>query len=151
MNMIRVATSVAITAGLISLLAAPRPARADSATHSARQAPTATSSTAQRNHEAATAGEDDFAGLDLTAEQKAEFAKIREGTEAKKALVAKDTKLSSDAKDAFMLGYTRQEYGAMFKVLTPLQQKVVRKKMADRRAADQAAHAKPAPAKRPPS
>jgi Spy/CpxP family protein refolding chaperone len=150
MKITRLATSTVLAAGIVSSLAVPGLSRADSTTHSALQAPKATSDTAQKAHDAAAAGENDFAGLDLTAEQKAQFAKIHEGMEARKALVAKDTKLSPDQKDAFMLGYTRQEYGEMFKALTPLQQKQVRKKMADRRAADQAAHAKQAP-KRPPS
>jgi Spy/CpxP family protein refolding chaperone len=149
MNMIRLATSTAIAAGMISLLAVPRPAQADSTTHSALQAPTTTSSAAQRNRQTAAAGEDDFAGLDLTAEQKTQIAKIHEGMEARKALVVKDTKLSPEQKDAFILGYTRLEHGEMFKVLTPPQQKQVRKKIADRRAADQAAHAKPGQPKRP--
>ena len=149
MNMNRLAITLAVAAGFISVFTQPGLVRADDTTHSASQAPTAASSAAQRNRETAAAGDDDFAGLDLTADQKAQFAKMHDGIEARKALVAKDTKLTSDQKDAFILGYTRQEYGEMFRVLTPLQQKLVRKKMADRRAADQAAHAKQGPPKRP--
>lgn len=82
--------------------------------------------------------DDDFAGLDLTDEQKAEMAKIRQDTDGRKALVAKDTKLSPDQKDAFILGYTRLEYGQMFRVLNPAQKKEVTKRLQARRAAEQA-------------
>ena len=44
-----------------------------------------------------------------------------------------------------LLGYTRMEYGEMFKVLTPEQQKQVRQKIHARRAADQAARQKQNP------
>jgi hypothetical protein len=137
----RLAVSASIATGLIFLLAEPGPARGAGFTASAFQIPT----TATPASHAAAVGEDDFAGLDLTDEQKAEIAKIHQGTEARKALVAKDTKLTADQKDAFLLGYTRQEYGERFRVLTPLQQKLVRKKMEARRAADQASHAKQTP------
>src|ERR1700732_1256925 len=137
----RLAASTAIATGLIFLLATPGPARGVGFSPSGSQVPT----TATPASHAAAVGEDDFAGLDLTDEQKAEIAKIHQGMEARKALVAKDTKLTSDQKDAFLLGYTRQEYGERFRVLTPLQQKLVRKKMEARRAADQASHAKQSP------
>jgi len=147
MNRYRFTNSVMLAAGVILLSAVPGITRADSNLHDTLQTPKAGSPASQS--QPASSLNNDFEGLDLSAEQKAQFAKIHEGMEARKALVAKDTKLSSDQKDAFILGYTRQEYGEMFRVLTPLQQKIVRKKMADRRAADQAAHAKKAPPKRP--
>jgi hypothetical protein len=136
------AASTAIATGLILLIAAPGPARGAGFSPSGLQVP-ATATPASRA--AAATGDDDFAGLDLTDEQKTEIAKIHQRAEAAKAVVAKDIKLTSDQKDAFLLGYTRQEYGEMFRVLTPLQQKLVRKKMEARRAADQASHAKQPP------
>jgi Spy/CpxP family protein refolding chaperone len=81
----------------------------------------------------------DFDGLNFTDEQKAEIDKIHRETESYKSIVAKDDKLTPDQKDAMLYGYTRLEIGRTFKVLTPEQQKEVRKRILARRAADQSA------------
>lgn len=77
--------------------------------------------------------EDNFAGLDLSDEQKTEIAKIRQVTEERKAIVVKSATLNQDQKDAMITGYTRLQYSQMFRVLTPTQQKVVRKRIQDQR------------------
>src|ERR1700722_10344015 len=91
MKITRLATSAVLAAGIVFLLAIPGTSRADSTTHGSPEAPKATSDTAQKTRDTAAAGESDVAGLDLTEDQKAQFAKIHEGMETRKALVAKDT------------------------------------------------------------
>jgi Spy/CpxP family protein refolding chaperone len=83
--------------------------------------------------------EDDFAGLTYTDEQKGEIDKIHQETKAHQDVVAKDDKLNSDQKNAMLLGYTRMEYGQIYKVLTPEQKRQVQKKIRDRRAEQEAA------------
>jgi Spy/CpxP family protein refolding chaperone len=137
----RLANLTALLAGLVFLCGMP--ALADSAPHGSMQTPAPAAPRAQAAADSGLA--DDFAGLDLTDDQKAQIANIHQGSAARKAVVAKDQKLDSDQKDAMILGYTRMEYGQIFKVLTPIQQKLVRKRMQDRRVAEQAAHQKQKP------
>jgi Spy/CpxP family protein refolding chaperone len=80
---------------------------------------------------------DDFAGLTYTDEQKAKIDKIRQDTKQRMDIVKKDEKLSPEAKQAMLDGYQRLELGEVFKVLTPEQQKEVRKKAQARHAAEQ--------------
>ena len=80
---------------------------------------------------------DDFAGLTFTDEQKTKIDKIRQDTKQRMDAVKKDEKLSPEAKQAMLDGYQRLELGEVFKVLTPEQQKEVRKKAQARRAAEQ--------------
>lgn len=135
----RLAQKVAITAGLMTLLALPGSARADQP--QARPAPS--SAQASSSQAKPPAMEDFFAGLDYTDDQKASIDKVKQDTDAKKAIVAKDSKLNDDQKGAFMQGYTRLEYQQIFKILTPKQQKLVRQRM------DAAKAAASKPAKRP--
>jgi Spy/CpxP family protein refolding chaperone len=89
---------------------------------------------------------DDFAGLTYTEEQKAQIDKIRQDLNARKQVVAKDPSLSTDQKDAMISGYTRMEYGQIYKVLSPDQQKQVRQRINARRIADRnAAKKSPSP------
>ena len=143
MNTIRFAKSIAITAGLMILSATPWSVRADSAAHGALQTPTPASRGVQPTTNSAL--NDDFAGLVYSDEQKAEVAKIHSESERRKGMVAKDDKLTPDQKDAMLLGYTRLEYGEIFKVLTPIQKKLVRSRMQARREADQATRKKQQP------
>jgi len=85
---------------------------------------------------------DDFAGLDYTDEQKVEIEQIRREAKAHKDVIAKDDKLTPDQKDAMLLGYTRVEYGQLYRVLTPEQKRQIRHRNLARRAADQAAKQK---------
>ena len=142
MNKNRFRKLMAVAAGFILLSAAPRLTRAQSASPGAMPAPKAAS---QGAHAKADYSTDDFAGLNFTDEQKAEIDKIRLDTKSRKELVAKDEKLTADQKDAMLLGYTRLEYGMIYRVLSPEQKKEVNQRNRARRAADQAAQAKQAP------
>lgn len=83
----------------------------------------------------------DFAGLTYTPEQQAKIDQIRQTTRQHIDTVRKDEKLAPEAKEAMVNGYHRIEAQEMFKVLTPEQQKEVRKKALARRAAEQQAQA----------
>jgi Spy/CpxP family protein refolding chaperone len=78
--------------------------------------------------------EDDFAGLTYTEEQSAQIAKIQKETDTKRAAVAGSQTLTDEQKNAFLVGYTRLEYGEIYKVLTPEQQKMVRQRVTARHA-----------------
>ena len=142
MNKASFPTPAAITAVLM-LLCLPAFARADSARSGAVQTPGAISPSTQPMR--APLPPNDFAGLNLTDEQKAEIDKIHREIESNKSVVAKDEKLTPDQKDAMLLGYTRMEYGRTFKVLTPEQQKEVRQRIQARKAADQSAQKRQPP------
>lgn len=127
MNKKRFAQSVAVAAGIPFILVTPWLVRADNPPHSVVQTPKADS-----------LPQDDFAGLDYTDEQRAEIDRIHRETESHKAVVANDPRLTADQKNAFLLGYTRLEYGAIFSVLSPVQQRQVRQRILARKAAAQA-------------
>jgi len=84
--------------------------------------------------------QDDFIGLDYSAEQKAEIEKIHRRSIARREAIVRDAKLSPETKDAMISGYGRIEYGEMYKILTPEQQTKVRDKIRARREADKYAH-----------
>jgi Spy/CpxP family protein refolding chaperone len=133
MNNNRFAQNVtAAAAALLLLIATPGRVRADSPQSHPSQPPI----TATAGPQKAASYEEDFAGLDLSDDQKTEIGKIRQDTEARKAAVAKSATLNQDQKDAMILGYTRLQYSQMFRTLTPIQQKVVRKRIQDRKAAE---------------
>lgn len=140
MNKHRFAKPVVVAAGLIFLWAGPGLTCAQSAPPRTVQTSKVASTGVQAKRDSSPA--DDFAGLSYTDEQKAEIDKIRLDTKSRKAVVAKDEKLTSDQKDAMLLGYTRMEYGRIYKVLSPEQQRQVRQRIRARRAADQAAQKK---------
>lgn len=143
MNKNRFAESVVVAVGLILLFAAPGRANTQNTQPAAASAPNAALPGAQsKNHSTL---EDDFAGLTYTDEQKASIDRIHRDSVTKKALIAKDADLTADQKDAMILGYTRLEYGEIFRALSPEQQREVRKRMSDRRLAEQAAHRKQPP------
>jgi Spy/CpxP family protein refolding chaperone len=140
MNNNRFAKTVAVAAGLIFLWVAPGLTRAQSASPRSVQISKVAPTGAQANRDSLPP--DDFAGLSYTDEQKAEIEKIRLDTKSRKAVAAKDEKLTADQKDAMLLGYTRMEYGRIYKVLSPEQQRQVRQRIHARRAADEAAKKK---------
>ena len=74
-------------------------------------------------------------GLTLADDQKAKIGQIREETKSQLAAVANDKKLSPEAADAMRRGYQRLENGKILEVLTPEQQREVRKRIAAWRAA----------------
>src|ERR1700693_1249894 len=117
MNKNRFAKPVAVAAGCIFVWAAPVLTRAQSA--SPRRVPTSKVASTGAQAKRDSLPPDDFAGLSYTDEQKAEMDKIRLDTKSRKAAVAKDEKLTADQKDAMLLGYTRMEYGRIYKVHRP--------------------------------
>jgi Spy/CpxP family protein refolding chaperone len=143
MNKNRFAKTVSVAAGFTFLLSAPGLIPALVVLPAEAQTPSAALQGPQPSIDSFPAN--DFAGLNLTQEQKAEIEKIHRDAETRKAIVTKDEKLSQDQKDAMILGYSRLEYGANFKVLTPEQQKQVRQKIRARHAPDPAAQKKQAP------
>jgi Spy/CpxP family protein refolding chaperone len=137
MNKNRLAKAVAVVSGFIFLCAVPELSRAQSAPPTSVQAPKVTSSGAQAKRDSVPA--DDFAGLDYSEEQKTEIDQIQRHTKALMDAVVKDDKLTADQKDAMLMGYKRIEYGQVYKVLTPQQQKQIRQKIQARRAEKQTA------------
>jgi len=140
MNKIRLAKPVAVVGGFIFLCAVPGLTRAQSAPPGPVQAPKVASSGAQVKRDSLPA--DDFAGLNYSEEQKTEIDQIHRNTKALMDAVAKDDKLTAEQKDAMLQGYKRLEYGRVYKVLTPEQQRQVRQKILARRAEKQTAQAR---------
>lgn len=136
MNKNLIAKSVAIAAGLLFLITAPGLARALNDKPAAVQARNATLVPGAQPKKDSSP-QDDFDGLNYTDEQRAEINKIHRETESNKSAVVNDEKLTSDQKNAMLLGYTRMEYGRMFRTLSTEQQRKVRKRILARRAADQ--------------
>lgn len=134
-KMNRFAQNVAITAGLMTMLAVPGPARGDQA--QGRPAPSHTPGSSSQAKPPSL--EDFFSGLDYSDEEKASIDKVKQDMDAKKAVVAKSDKLDGSQKDAMITGYTRLEYAQIFKLLTPAQQKLVRKRMDAAKAANKPA------------
>lgn len=145
MNKNRYAKRLAIAAGFIFMFTGSDLAHAQSTTPSAAQTPRAVLPGAQPKTDALP--QDDFAGLNYTDEQRAAIDKIHQYSESHKAAVVKDQQLTEDQKNAMLVGYTRMEYGWIFKALTPDQQRQVRQRVLARRRADQAAQKKQPPQK----
>jgi hypothetical protein len=136
MNKNKLAKSIAVVGALVLLSVTPELGRAQSAPHHTVQASRpGASARAQSNTDALA---DVFAGLSYTDEQKAAIDKIRQETDSRKAAVLKDDKLATEQKDAMVAGYSHMEFGFMYKVLSPDQQRLVREKIRARRAAEQA-------------
>jgi len=142
MNKKRIVKTVAVATGFLLLCVVPGLSPAQNAPAGSVQTPRPSSPGAQPK-----LPPDDFAGFDYTDEQKAEIDQIHKDTRARKEAVARDEKLSPDQKDAMILGYTRLEYGQIYKVLTPDQRKQVQMRIRVRREADQAAKKKQPPQK----
>ena len=136
MNKGQFAKPMTVAVGFFLLCVLPGLSRAQSGSPSPMQsARVASPSQAKKDAQPA----DDFADLNYTDEQKAEIDKIHRESESRMNVVAKDQKLTADQKGAMLQGYARLEYGELFKVLTPEQQKVVRNRVNARREADKAA------------
>ena len=141
MNKNGFAKPVAVAAGFIFLCAAPGLTQAQSGPPAPMRTATSvlpSGAPSAKNSLPA----DDFAGLTYTDEQKAEIAQIRRVANSHRDAVLKDDKLTADQKDAMLLGFTRIEYGQIYKVLSPEQQKQVRHRITARQEADQAAKQK---------
>ena len=117
MNSNRIAKSLAILTGCLFLFIVPAPTRAYSTPAGQAQTPTPAIPGSQADSSSSPA--EYFEGLDYTPEQKAQIDKIHRDADMKRAAVVKDDKLNQDQKDAMIAGFTRLEYGSIFKVLTP--------------------------------
>ncbi len=137
MNQNRFWKLVAIAAGLFFLCTAAGLSRAQSSSPSAVLSRKADSPETQQKKASLPA--DDFAGLQYTDEQKAEIYKIHQELNSRKEAVIKAEKLTADQKDAMLSGFTRIEYGEIFNVLTPDQQRQVQQRARARKAAAKAA------------
>jgi hypothetical protein len=73
-------------------------------------------------------------GLTLANGQQAKIEQIREQTKSRVAAVDADKQLSPEAADAMRRGYQRLENGKILEVLTPEQQRQVRRRIATWRA-----------------
>jgi Spy/CpxP family protein refolding chaperone len=143
MNKNRFAKPVAVAAGFFFLCAAPGLTRGQSSPSGPAQTPKLASPGTPQKKDAPPP--DDFSGLTYTHEQKAEIVEIQRDTKSRQDTVAKDEKLTADQKNAMLLGYTRMEYGRVYNVLTPDQQRKVKQRIRARRAADQAEKNKQTP------
>jgi Spy/CpxP family protein refolding chaperone len=86
---------------------------------------------------------EDFAGLELTEQQKATIEQIHNDMKQRMETVMKDEKETSEQKEAMLEGYHRMERNQVFQALTPEQQGMVRKRMLARRKAALEAKKKP--------
>ena len=133
MNTNRFAKSLPISAGFLFLFFVAGLARAYTTPAGGAQTPTPAIAGSQA--ESSSNPAEYFEGLEYTPEQKAQIDKIQKDAEMRKAAVAKDDKLDQDQKNAMLNGFTHLEYGAIFKVLTPEQQRQVREKVRAHQAA----------------
>ena len=133
MNRNRFAKLLPLTAGCLFLVAAPALSSDQNGLAGTAHPPKATLPAGQQK--VASPPTDDFAGLQYTDEQKKEIEHIRQETKSHMDAVVKDTKLTPDQKDAMLRGYAHMEYGQVYRVLTPEQQRQVLQKNRARRAA----------------
>jgi len=133
----RFSARVTVAAGFLLLCAAPGLTRAQGSPPRPPQTHKASPAARPKNDAQPT---DDFAGLKYTDEK---IDQIHQDMKSRMDLVVKDEKLSPDQKEAMLEGYRRLERGQVFKLLTPEQQREVRKKISARRAAEQEKKKKP--------
>jgi Spy/CpxP family protein refolding chaperone len=129
-----------LAAGLLFLCVMPGRTRAQSSTPSPMPAPP-NAARASRPKRVPTKA-DDFAGLNLTDDQKAKIDQVHRNMKTRRDAVVKDEKLTADQRDAMLEGYERMERGQVFELLTAEQRKEVREKIRARHAAEQAAQKK---------
>ena len=144
MNKNRFAKRMAAAAGFFFLCAAPWLTRAQSSPPIPAPTPRQTSrqtSPAVRPKRVPSKA-DDFAGLNLTDDQKAQIDKIHQSMKTRTDAVIKDEKLTPEQRDATLAGYQRMERGQVYKVLTTQQRKEVLRRIRARHAAEQAEQSK---------
>jgi hypothetical protein len=123
-----------VAGGFLFLCAAPRLSLGQAIPAGAVQ-PTRRPASAQPRH--STPPPDLLAGLTLTDDQKAKIDQIRSETKSRLAAVTNDDKLGPDVKDAMLGGFQRIENAKIFDVLTPEQQRDVRKRISAWKAEEQ--------------
>ena len=122
---------VVVAGGFLFLFAAPSLSLGQSSQPGAALATGMKSASARPS----TSPPDFLAGLTLTSDQQARIDQIREDTKSRLAVVTSDKKMSPEVTDAMLQGFLRIENSKIFEVLTPEQQREVRRRVADWRAA----------------
>jgi len=135
-----------VATGLLFLCVMPGLTRAQSSTPGPMPAPPKAARVSRPKRVPSKA--DDFAGLNLTDDQKAQIDQIHQGMKTRRDAVVKDEKLTADQRDAMLEGYERMERGQVFKLLTTEQRKEVRERIRARHAAEQVEQKKQPPPKR---
>jgi Spy/CpxP family protein refolding chaperone len=133
----RITTQVAAAAAFLFLCWAPGLTHAQESAPAPAQTPRLSSPASGLKKD--THQSDDFAGLTYTPEQQAKIDQIRQTAKQRIDAVKEDEKLAPDVKQAMLDGYQRIEINELYQVLTPEQQKEVRKKALARRTALQQA------------
>jgi hypothetical protein len=146
MNINKVAKRMTVAAGFFFVCMTPGLTRAQSASPAPTQTRVMASSGSQMKM--GSSASDDFAGLVYTDDQKTEIDRIHQETKSHQEAVAKDGNLNADQKDAMILGYTRLEYGQIYRQLTPEQKRQVQQKIRARRAEDEASKRHQPPSQR---
>ena len=133
MNKIVFVKPVVVAGGFLFLCAAPKLTFGQSSPLDAVPPPPMRSASAPPH--SSTPPPDLLAGLTLTDDQQVKIDQIREDTRSRLAAVANDKRLSPEAADAMFRGFQRIENGKILEVLTPDQQREVRRRMSAWRAA----------------
>jgi hypothetical protein len=134
-----------VATGLLFLCVMPGLTRAQSSTTSPMPAPPIAARVSRPMKVPSKA--DDFAGLNLTNDQKAQIDQVHQSMKTRRDAVIKDEKLTADQRDAMLEGYERMERGQVFNLLTTEQRKEVREKIRARQAAEQMEQKKHSPPK----
>ena len=142
MNKYRFAKQVAASAGFFFLCTATWLAAGQSMPSSQARPPQTASPAAPTNKDA---GQDPYAGIEFSPEQRAKIAQVHREFKVKRDAVIKDDKLDEDKKGAFITGLKRLENQEVMKVLTPEQQKVAKARELAKRQAQKSAERGQAP------
>jgi Spy/CpxP family protein refolding chaperone len=129
-----------VATGLLFLCVMPGLTRAQSSTPSPMPAPPKAARVSRPKRVPSKA--DDFAGLNLTDDQKAKIEQVHQSMKRRRDAMVKDEKLTADQRDAMLEGYERMERGQVFELLTAEQRKEVREKIRARQAAEKVAQKK---------
>src|SRR6202045_2706840 len=113
-----------LAAGLLFLCVMPGLTRAQSSTPSPMPAPPKAAGVSRTKRVPTKA--DDFAGLNLTDDQKAKIDQVHRNMKTRRDAVVEDEKLTADQRDAMLEGYERMERGQVFELLAA--EKVAQKK-----------------------
>ncbi len=122
---------VVVAGGFLLLCAVPRLSFGQSVPRGVAPAQRMRSASPQPN----AAPPDLLEGLTLTDDQKAKIDQIRADTKSRVGAVTNDKQMGPEVADAMLQGYRRIENGKIFDVLTPDQQRDVRKRILAWRAA----------------
>lgn len=132
MNRNSIAKHIAVAAGFLALSFTPAVSRAQNSQQPPEQDKTQTTPATPTPQEGRKHGA--MAGLNLTAEQRAEFKKIHQATKAQVEATTKDDTLSSDQKLAKIHQLRHSARLQMVKLLTPDQRQQMRANIREMRA-----------------